>query len=260
MLLHHADQGAVQPEVQRPGPALRSRPGRAAHRGQQHQRRGAGGGDDHRGAPQHALRRLAHPVRAGLRGAGRGPLPGRPLPRRGVGGSDHPPAGIGPGGRAVRDGEQRRGVRRLAGPGPGRHHGDRGRAPAGSALAAHAGRRAAVRPLPRVRPGHGSRGGRGSATGPPGHPGQRRAQVNPELLRLARRDDWAARKAPTRPAGAAGGRSASGRRAGRRSSTGWTAPGCSRRSPSSSAGRVARPRSASAWTPGSGSPRRTRPP
>ena len=37
-------------------------------------------------------------------------------------------------------------------------------------------------------------------TGPvPGRSDQRRAQVNPELLRLARRDDWAARKAPSRP-------------------------------------------------------------
>jgi ATP-dependent RNA helicase HelY len=49
-------------------------------------------------------------------------------------------------------------------------------------------------------PGHGSRNGRGTPNGPPEDPAQRRAQVNPELLRLARRDDWAARKAPTRPA------------------------------------------------------------
>jgi ATP-dependent RNA helicase HelY len=52
-------------------------------------------------------------------------------------------------------------------------------------------------------PGHASRGGRGAPGGAPGDPGpadQRRAQVNPELLRLARRDDWAARKAPSRPA------------------------------------------------------------
>ena len=55
--------------------------------------------------------------------------------------------------------------------------------------------------------GNGSRA-RGPAEGAPGRPdragpgpaGQRRAQVNPELLRLARRDDWAARKAPSRPA------------------------------------------------------------
>ena len=55
-------------------------------------------------------------------------------------------------------------------------------------------------------PGQGTRPRRGS--GAPADPdgtgsgpsGQRRAQVNPELLRLARRDDWAARKAPSRPA------------------------------------------------------------
>ena len=33
VLLHHADQGAVQPEVRRPGPPARGRPGRAADRG-----------------------------------------------------------------------------------------------------------------------------------------------------------------------------------------------------------------------------------
>ena len=52
-------------------------------------------------------------------------------------------------------------------------------------------------------PGRPPRGGRGTPDGAPGDPGpadQRRAQVNPELLRLARRDDWAARKAPSRPA------------------------------------------------------------
>ena len=52
-------------------------------------------------------------------------------------------------------------------------------------------------------PGRPPRGGRGTPAAAPGDPGpadQRRAQVNPELLRLARRDDWAARKAPSRPA------------------------------------------------------------
>ena len=92
VLLHHADQGAVQPEVQRPGRAARRRQGRPAHRRQRDQRRRAGGGDDHRGAAQHALRRLADARRARLRGDGRGALPGRPVPRRGVGGGDHPPA------------------------------------------------------------------------------------------------------------------------------------------------------------------------
>ena len=52
-------------------------------------------------------------------------------------------------------------------------------------------------------PGRPPRGRPRDAGGAPGDPGpadQRRAQVNPELLRLARRDDWAARKAPSRPA------------------------------------------------------------
>ena len=51
MLLHHADQGAEQPEARRPGPPLRSRAHRAAHRRPVDQRR-CPGGDDHRGAPQ----------------------------------------------------------------------------------------------------------------------------------------------------------------------------------------------------------------
>ena len=66
-------------------------------------------------------------------------------------------------------------------------------------------------------------------------------------------------KAPSRPA--RGGRRPARFRApaARRSSRGWTAPGCCPRSRSSSAGRAARPRSASAWTRASGSPPRTRP-
>ena len=46
-------------------------------------------------------------------------------------------------------------------------------------------------------PGHGTRAGAPRDAGPDG---ERRAQVNPELLRLARREDWAVRKAPSRPA------------------------------------------------------------
>src|SRR5580700_3291593 len=45
-----------------------------------------------------------------------------------------------------------------------------------------------------------TRAGRNGAAHDPGPDGERRAQVNPELLRLARREDWAARKAPSRPA------------------------------------------------------------
>ena len=37
-VLHHADQGPVQPEVPRPREALRRRPGRPAHRRQRDQR------------------------------------------------------------------------------------------------------------------------------------------------------------------------------------------------------------------------------
>ncbi len=166
MLLHHADQGAVQPEVRRPGTPLRQPHGGPAHRGQQHQRRRPGGGHDHRGAPQHAVHRLAGPGRARLCRPGRGALPGRPVPRRGLGRSDHPPARVGAGGGAVRDGEQRRGVRRVAGPGPRRHDGDRGRAAAGPAVAARAGREPAVRPVHR----HGARGRPGHRGAPAGQP------------------------------------------------------------------------------------------
>ena len=159
VLLHHADQGAVQPEVHRSGPTVRPRHGGPAHRGQQHQRRGAGGGYDHRGAAEHAVHRIVDAGGPGLRRPRRGALPGRLLPRRGLGRSDHPPARVGAGGGAVRDGEQRRGVRRVAGPGTRRDHGHRGRAPAGAAVAARAGREPAVRPVHRRRP----------------HPGQPRA-------------------------------------------------------------------------------------
>ena len=90
-------------------------PGRPADRRQRDQRGRAGGGDDHRGAAQHALHGLGHVARSRLRGHGRGALPGRPVPRRGVGRGDHPPARVGDVGVAVGDRVQRRGVRRLAG-------------------------------------------------------------------------------------------------------------------------------------------------
>ena len=63
----------------------------------------------------------AHADRARLRRDGRGALPRRPVPRRGLGGGDHPPARVGGAGLAVRDGVQRRGVRRVAGDGARRH-------------------------------------------------------------------------------------------------------------------------------------------
>ena len=64
--------------------------------------------------------------------------------------------GVGHAGLAVGDGEQRRGVRRLAGHRPRRHRGGGQRAPAGAAVAAHAGRHADVRPVPRRRRGPAS--------------------------------------------------------------------------------------------------------
>ena len=63
-------------------------------------------------------RTLARPR---LRRDGRGALPRRPLPRRGLGGGDHPPARVGVAGLAVGDGVQRRGVRRVAGDRARRH-------------------------------------------------------------------------------------------------------------------------------------------
>ena len=113
------------------------------------QLRGAGGGDDHRGAAQHDLRRLGDPGQPRLRGDGRGALPGRPVPRGGLGGGDHRARRVDPGGRAVGDGEQRRGVRRLAVRGARRDGRGRLRAAAGAAVPARAGRHAAVRPVRR---------------------------------------------------------------------------------------------------------------
>ena len=159
VLLHNPDQGTVQPEVRRPRRAARRVQRRPADRRLLDQLRGAGGGDDHRGAPQHAVRGLGHPARARLRGDGRGALPGRPLPRRGLGRGDHRAGRVDPGDRAVSHREQRRGVRRLAGRGP-RRDGHRGlRAPAGAALPARAGRQPAVRPVRRRRADRGGERG-----------------------------------------------------------------------------------------------------
>ena len=62
-----------------------------------------------------------HARRPRLRRDGRGALPRRPVPRRGLGGGHHPPARVGAAGLAVGDGVQRRGVRRLAGDRARRH-------------------------------------------------------------------------------------------------------------------------------------------
>ena len=150
-VLHDAHQGAVQPEVLRPGPPLRRRPGRSAHRRHHDQRRRTRGRHDHRGAAQHALRGIDDPAGPRVRGHGRGALPRRPVPRAGLGGGDHPPHRRRAAGLAVRDRVQRRGVRRLAGHGPRRH--DRGgqRAPARPAGPARPGTRRPAGPVRRPR-------------------------------------------------------------------------------------------------------------
>ena len=115
-----------------------------------------------------------------LRGDGRGALPGRPLPRCGLGRGDHRAGRLDPGGRAVGDGQQRRGVRRVAVRGA-RRDGRRGlRAPAGTAVPARPGRAAALRPVRRVAPtAPGVGRGAGEAGGQPGadhgSPGRSRA-------------------------------------------------------------------------------------
>ncbi|CAB4718097.1 unannotated protein [freshwater metagenome] len=168
-LLHDPHQGPVEPEVPRSRAALRPRPGGTAHRRQRRQRRGTRGRDDHRGPAQHALRRVPDAAGTGLRRDGRGALPRRPVPRRGLGGGDHPPAGLGVGGLALRDGLQRGGVRRVARDRPGRHHHDRGGEAAGAALPARDRRAPVARPLRLLR----RRRRRGVRQG--GRPGQRRA-------------------------------------------------------------------------------------
>ena len=96
VLLHHADQGAVQPEVPRPR--------RAATAPTQV---GLLTGDNsvNGEAPvvvmtTEVLRNMLYAGspdagRPRLRRDGRGALPRRPVPRRGLGGGDHPPAGVG---------------------------------------------------------------------------------------------------------------------------------------------------------------------
>ena len=192
-VLHHAAEGALQPEVRRlrrPSPRRQRRP---AHRRQLHQRRGTGGGDDHRGAAQHALRGQLHPGRAPLRGHGRGPLPAGPGARRRLGGGADQPPGVRQGGVAVGHRVQRRGVRRVArdhqGPDRG---GDRGTParPAGQLLP---GRR-------RAAPAAGRPGQRRAGAQPrPGPPRRRRLERPPPGWRAA-----ASRQRPAEPRPRAG--------------------------------------------------------
>ena len=124
-VLHRPDEGAEQPEVPGVRGRIRRERGRSAHRRHQHQLGRAHRGDDHRGAAQHAVRRLRPPHRPRVRGDGRGALPRRPVPRRGVGGGHHPPPRARAARVAERHGVERRGVRRLAAGGARRDRGDR---------------------------------------------------------------------------------------------------------------------------------------
>ena len=150
-VLHDADQGAVEPEVRRPRPPPRRRERRPAHRRQLDQLRGAGRRHDDRGPAEHDLRGLAHARQPRLRRHGRGPLPRRPVPRRGVGRGHHRPRRLGAGRGAVGDGEQRRGVRRVARRRARRDGGRRLRAPPRPALPARARRPHPLRPVRRRR-------------------------------------------------------------------------------------------------------------
>ena len=266
VLLHHADQGAVEPEVRRPRRAARRRRGRPAHRGHRRQRRRARRRDDHRGAAQHALRRGARARRARLRRDGRGALPRRPVPRRRVGGGHPPPARRTSGwprlSATVSNAEEfgdwlvevrgdttvvvdehrpvplwQHMIVGLAGcstcsPRSDGAAGDEPREgrPDAREGRAEVDREAAIR--------------RGRSGPPPrrGRDGSRR--------RNGRRDDRGA--GPRRGPGRSG--SPAARRRGSTSSSGSTRPGCCPRSRSSSAGPAATPPSTSACAPGCGSP------
>ena len=207
-VLHHPDQGPVEPEVRRPGPPSRRGQRRAADRGLQHQLRGAGGGDDHRGAAEHDLRQLRDAGQPRLRGDGRGALPRRPVPRRGLGRGHHRPGRVDPAGGAVRHRQQRRGVRRLAVGGPRRDGGGRLRATSGAAVPARAGRQAALRPVRR----------RGADRGRAAQPGQRARSTRPWSRSARRRPGTSGTTPAARGVGAARAsarwRTAAGRTAG----------------------------------------------
>ena len=248
-VLHDADQGAVQPEVRRPRRAVRPEEGRPADRRQRDQRRRPRGGDDHRGAAQHALRRLPGDRRPRLRGHGRGPLPRRPVPRRRLGRGDHPPPAVGHPRLAVGDRQQRRGVRRVAGDGARPHEGRRQRGAPRSAVAAHARGQPRVRPV-LAAPGR-ARGGAGAHPARAVHARARRLRRRPRagpLRPRARAADRLLARGRARAPGAATAPTGpgTGRRPGPTSSPGWTTPACCPRSPSSSAATAATPPSTSA--------------
>ena len=140
-----------------------------------------------------------------------------------------------------RDGVQRRGVRRVARDGARRDHHDRRGAPAGAALPARDGGPAALRPL---------RGRRRRRR--PGRPGQPRARCGSPATTSAPPGPATAARARNGPRGRAGAARPGSAPAvhacpaGSTWSSGSTPRGCCRRSTSSSAGSAATPRSRSA--------------
>ena len=189
----------------------------------------AGGTSDDRGAPQHAVRRVGRAARPVARRHGRGPLPRRPVPRRGLGGGDHPPAG-----------RRRRLVSLSATVSNAEEFADwlvTVRGDTEVVVEEH-------RPVPLWQ--HVLVGTRLYDLFVETRQATR--TVNPDLRPVGARGDPAGRRGTGR-ADRSGARS----RAGPRSSSGSTARACCPRSPSSSAGPAATPPSSSACAPGCGS-------
>ena len=171
----------------------------------------------------------------GVRGDGRGALPGRPVPRRGLGRGDHPPA------------RRRSRWSRCRPPSPTPRSSPTGWSPC------------AARPRSwsastgRCRCGSTcwSASGCSTCSTTPTRPSKH--DVHPELLRYTpgdaapAGDERRARPGPRRPRARAGRA-----RCAPRSSSGSTARACCRRSCSSSAGPAATPPCSSAWPPGCG--------
>ena len=113
-LLHHAAQGALEPEVRRAGRLLRRGARRAADGRHHAAPPGARRRHDDRGAAQHAAGRLRPPRGPAHGRARRGPLHSGPLPGRGVGRGPRPVAPRSPLRLPVGHGQQRRRARWLA--------------------------------------------------------------------------------------------------------------------------------------------------
>ena len=243
VLLHHADQGAVQPEVRRPGR------GATAPRTV-----GLLTGDNtvNGEAPvvvmtTEVLRNMLYAGSRTLLGLGfvvmdevhyladrlRGAVWEEVI--------IHLPESVAAG-LAVGHGLQRRGVRRVAGDGARRHHHDRGGEAPGAAVPARDGRQADAGPVRVLRRGRrrglrprGRTGQRAAGPDRPGRLGQQPAMRDRRSPRKGRPGDQ-------EPAGRRQRSPGVDPRAGSTWSTGSSARDCCRRSSSSSAGSAATPR------------------